>query len=133
MIYLENNKKNKVVLTLSENSEFLNSDYLFVFKAKFGNFNKEIFFTTADLSTTPSRFNLFEIELDSLTGSTTGGTSVALSMIPGQYDYRVYESALSGSTLEISGTTGRIIGQGRLTVEGLLNYNNNIIQNNIYL
>lgn len=132
MIYLEQNKVNRVVLTLFERSEYLNSDYLFVFKPKFGNFDKEIYFTTQDLSTTPSRFNLFNIELNELSGSTSGGTEVALAMPAGQYTYEVYESNLTGSTLNIEDTTGRIIEQGRLTVEGILQ-NNNTIQNNIYL
>jgi len=127
MIYLKNNQINRVVLTLTESSTLSNPFYLFEFTSEFTTSSTPIYFTTLDLSSVTSRYNLFEIELSS-TGSTTGGTSVALNMVSGQYQYKVYES--SASTLSVSATTGNVIESGRLILE--LTNESKINNNNIY-
>jgi hypothetical protein len=116
------------VLTLSESSSLTNPFYLFQFT---NNWQIEetptsIFFTTPDTSNYRERYNLFEIT-ESLTGSTTGGTSVSLSLVNGQYDYNVYES--SASTLSISATTGVIIESGRMVVGDIIQTLNNNTNN----
>ena len=113
MIYLERNTINKVVLTLSETSTLVDPYYLFEFIPEFSESNS-IFFTTDDLSVATFRYNLFDIELSS-TGSTSGGTSVALNLVPGQYKYKVYEG--TGQTLSISATTGNVVETGRMIVD----------------
>lgn len=124
MIYISKNTLNNVVLTLNESSTLSNPFYLFQFT---NDWNVEenptsIFFTTPDVSNFTERYNLFEIT-ESVTGSTTGGTSVALSLVNGQYNYNVYES--SASTLSISATTGTVIESGRMVVGDIIQTLNN--------
>lgn len=113
-IYLKKDFTNRVVLTLQESSSLENPNYLFVFENIYNKDSFPVNFTTTDISNYKSRYNLFEIT-ENVTGSTTGGTSVSLSLTPGQYKYSVYES--SASTLSISATTGIIIEQGRMVVD----------------
>jgi hypothetical protein len=113
MIYIKKNQLNKVVLTLDESSSLLTPYYLFQFKNEYQINSPFIYWTTDDLSGSQNRYNLFNL-IESSTGSTSGGTNVALSLIPGQYEYRVYES--TGSTIQLSATTGRIIEEGRMVV-----------------
>lgn len=129
MIYLKKDTVNRVVLTLTESSTLNSPFYLFEFTKEFQSYpdSDVIYFTTDDLSTVSSRYNLFEIELSS-TGSTTGGTSVSLNLESGQYKYQVYEA--SASTLSISATTGSVVERGRMIVE--LSNESKINTNNIY-
>lgn len=113
-IYLKKDFTNRVVLTLNEASTLTGPEYLFVFENKYNTNSVPVYFTTDDLSSSISRYNLFEI-IENVSGSTTGGTSVAISMMPGQYTYNVYEA--SASTLSISATTGVIIQTGRMIVD----------------
>lgn len=114
MIYIKKNEINPVVLTLTESSNLTSPFYLFEFTPEFNLEPVSIYFTTDDESLAPNRYNLFNI-VESSTGSTTGGTSVSLSLMAGQYDYNVYEA--SASTLSISATTGVIIETGRMVVD----------------
>ena len=125
MIYIEKNKINNFVLTLSENSFITNPKYLFEFKNEFIFDSNSILWTQDDISSHPNRFNQFQLN-ESATGSTTGGTSISLSLIAGQYDYTVYESTVA--TLIVSATTGRVIETGRMVVS--LDGSNDIITNN---
>jgi hypothetical protein len=130
MIYIEKSSINKFVLTLTESSQLVDPFYLFEFKADFDPTREPIYFTTDDESLSTCRYNLFTLEENS-SGSTTGGTSVALSLEAGQYRYNVYES--TASTLSVSATTGTIIETGRMTSaftggtqQQITNFNNNI-------
>lgn len=130
MIYIQKNNSNNVVLTLSESSSLTNPFYLFEFIYEANLTPNNIYFTTADTSLAVDRYNLFVIN-ENVSGSTTGGTSTALSLSSGQYKYNVYEA--SASTLSISATTGRIIETGRMIVDDITEqYINQIIpqQNN---
>jgi len=113
-IYLKKDFTNRVVLTLNESSTLSNPNYLFVFENNYNVNSVPVYFTTDDMSNSVCRYNLFEI-IENVTGSTTGGTSVVISLMPGQYTYNVYEA--SASTLSISATTGVIIQTGRMTVD----------------
>ena len=115
MIYIEKNSLNTFVLTLTESSRVANPFYLFSFRNEYILESEPIFFTTTDLSSYTNRYNLFNLT-ESSTGSTTGGTSVPLSLVGGQYEYKVYES--SASTLSISATTGIVLEVGRMVVGG---------------
>jgi hypothetical protein len=128
MIYLERNIINRVVLTLSETSTLVSPFYLFEFIPEFSQSNS-IFFTTSDLSPSTFRYNLFDIKLSS-TGSTSGGTNVALNLVPGQYQYKVYES--TGQTLSISATTGNVVESGRMVVDIPVQSSYTHLINNIY-
>lgn len=130
MIYIKKNELNKVVLTLNESGTLSNPNYLFVFQNEYNLSSVPVYFTTSDTSLFPERYNLFSIT-ESFTGSTTGGTSVPLSLMAGQYRYDVYES--TGSTISISATTGVIVETGRMVVDDLTHiYEDEIIpeQNN---
>jgi hypothetical protein len=113
-IYIKKNEVNRFVLTLNESSTLTNPNYLFIFKNVYNVNSVEIPFTTDDLSDYTCRYDLFELS-ENVTGSTTGGISVPLSLMSGQYVYDVYESTTQ--TLDISATTGNIITSGRLTVD----------------
>jgi hypothetical protein len=128
MIYLERNIVNRVVLTLSETSTLVDPYYLFEFIPEFSQ-SSSIFFTTDDLSPATFRYNLFDIELSS-TGSTSGGTNVALNIVPGQYQYKVYEG--TGQTLSISATTGNVVESGRMIVDIPVQSSYTHLINNIY-
>jgi hypothetical protein len=117
-----------VVLTLSETSTLVDPFYLFEFIPEFSQSNS-IFFTTSDLSPSTFRYNLFDIELSS-TGSTSGGTNVALNIVPGQYKYKIYES--TGQTLSISATTGNVVESGRMVVDIPVQSSYTHLINNIY-
>lgn len=115
MIYINKNQTNKVVLTLAENSTLDSPFYLFKFVNEFNSSPEPIYFTTPDISIHTSRYNLFNI-VENASGSTTGGTNVTLNLIPGQYNYTIYEA--SASTLSVSATTGNIVEYGRMIVDG---------------
>lgn len=115
MIYITKNTTNKVVLTLSENSSLTNPYYLFVFTNEYNDNPNSIYFTAPDASLATNRYNLFNI-IENASGSTSGGTNVTLNLIPGQYNYYVYES--TGSTLSVAATTGIVIESGRMIVDG---------------
>lgn len=129
MIFLQKNTVNKVVLTLSENSRLASPFYLFELTNEFQTYPyaTPIYYTTPDTSSATIRFNLFDFELSS-TGSTTGGTAVALNLQSGQYNYKVYEA--TASTLSVSATTGNIVESGRLIVQ--LDNQTSINTQNIY-
>lgn len=136
MIYIEKNKANKIVLTLSESSSLINPNYLFEFINEFNDNPVTIYYSATDDSLAKNRYNLFDL-VENVSGSTTGGTNVALSLMAGQYKYNVYES--SASTLSVSATTGTIIETGRMVVSDI-NFNfiqevipsQNNTTNNIY-
>ena len=130
MIFIEKNTINKFVLTLTESSKLSNPFYLFEFKSDSNPSQQPIYFTTNDESLSTCRYNLFTLE-ENDSGSTTGGTSVALSLPASQYIYNVYEA--TASTLSVSATTGNIIETGRMTFaftgdtqQIINNFNNNI-------
>jgi len=85
-------------------------------------------FNMTDLSGYQRRYNLFNL-IDSDSENLSAGT---LSLQYGWGKYEVYESTTP--TLQLSGTTGRILEEGRYYVNGypLTSSNNNTI-NNIYL
>lgn len=125
MIYLQKNSTNNFVLTLSESSRISDPFYLFQFRNEYELNSEPFYFTTPDISSYPCRYNQFVLT-ESTSGSTTGGTSIDLSLVIGQYEYKVYEA--TGSTLSISGTTGRVLEIGRMVVAS--NENTTLTNNN---
>ena len=113
-IYLKKDSVNKVAITLSESSRITSPNYLFIFKNDYNPNANEIAWTGDDESISKSRYNLFTIE-EASSGSTTGGTSVVVNMVAGQYTYKVYES--STPTLDIAETTGVILQTGIMVVD----------------
>lgn len=113
-IYLKKDFINRVVLTLSESSTLSNPNYLFVFENVYNKSSVPVHYSSTDLSFNTCRYNLFEIE-ETSSGSTTGGISIPIRIMTGQYDYTVYEAV--NPTLDISGTTGVVITTGRMVVD----------------
>jgi hypothetical protein len=109
MINLDKNTSNTVVLTLTERSKLINPTYVFRFVNALE--KNEVIFNAEDLSNFNCRYNLFNIvESGSTFTNLTGGT---INLNPaGYWDYQVYEA--TGSTLSISGTTGRILETGKM-------------------
>lgn len=118
MIKLTQNTSNNVILTLSESVTYTGSPVYFLFRFINQTTKDEKLFTAQDTSTNIVRYNQFNI---TLTGSTfenlTGGT---ICINPdGQLFYEVYEQK-SPTNLSLSGTSGKIIEQGIVKVEGSL-------------
>lgn len=103
MIYLNKDSLNKIVLTLTENSQIVNPFYLFVFENEFDTAVDPQIIYLADTSLSPTRYNLFTL---------IEGTDITLTK--GQYSYKVYEAVSLPSTIE--DTTERIVEEGRMVV-----------------
>lgn len=116
MIYIKRNTINKFPLTLTESSTLVDPFYLFEFTNEFNATAKSIYFIADDESLSPNRYNLFTLE-ESDGGSVTGGDSIALKLLSGQYEYRVYESTTR--TLDKALTTGVVVEVGRMVVDHL--------------
>lgn len=119
MIYIEKNTNNLVALELSQTLPTCTScSYLFEFKWEETPENRTRYFTTADISPAPRRYNLFALT-ESVAGSTGSAVSAsAISLDPGQYAYNVY---WTGSTsININNLTSILssasISTGRMVV-----------------
>lgn len=115
MIYIEKNSTNNFVLTVSETSKLVNPYYVFSFTNEFNLESEPIIFSTPDISSYPDRYNQFVL-VEGTTGSTGGGYNVTLSLISGQFRYKVYESLTQ--TLDLDDTTGVVLEEGRMVVSG---------------
>lgn len=115
MIYIEKNRENNVILTLTESSSLTTPNFLFIFLNEYNLEAQTITFSTPDISNYTNRYNQFVL-IESATGSTTGGYNVPLSLVSGQYKYTVYEAPFA--TLNINDTTGIVIEEGRMVVSG---------------
>lgn len=125
MIIINKNSTNSLIFTLTEKSRLPSPNYLFSFvNDSSGN---EVLFTSPDLSGYPRRYNSFDI-------IESGSTNPSIGIVELEFGfgkYEVYES--SSPTLNISGTTGRIIENGKVFVRGWNGTMNNNNINNIYL
>lgn len=121
MIYIEPNSNNLVALELSQIlPTCTGSVYLFEFVWEETPENRVRYFTTADISPAPRRYNLFAVT-ESFAGSTGSAVSAsAISLDPGQYKYTVYWT--TGSFNFPAGITGLLtsesISTGRMIVAG---------------
>ncbi len=128
MITINKDTENSIIFTLTERSQLGNPKYLFSFTNDSSGEQK--LFNMTDTSGYQRRFNLFELTESGTTYENLSASTVNLEYGWGKYE--VYESATQ--TLEISGTTGRILEEGRYFVNGYpVEYNNNSNVNNIYL
>jgi len=114
MINIDKNSTNKVILTLTEKSTLLNPIYLFSFTST-TDFNNVVNFVGADTSIYKSRYNEFDIIETGTTFVNLTASAINLNP-PGMWDYSIYEG--TGVTLSISATTGNIIEQGKVIVDG---------------
>jgi len=121
MIYIEKNTNNLVALELSQTLPTCTScSYLFEFVWDETTENRTRYFTTADISPAPRRYNLFALT-ESVAGSTGSAVSAsAISLDPGQYAYNVYWTGSSFNfpadiSLLLSSSS---ISTGRMVVAG---------------
>jgi len=114
MINIDKNSTNKVILTLTEKSTLLNPFYLFSFTST-TDFNNVVNFVGTDTSSYKTRYNEFDIIETGTTFVNLTASTINLNP-PGMWDYSIYES--TGITLSISATTGNIIEQGKVIVDG---------------
>lgn len=112
MIVINKGTVNPNILELTSNSQLLNSNYLFEFINDL-NSNTLVYFTAQDLTTYKCRYNRFDIIESNVSIPLSG----QVSLVSGMWTYNIYEA--SASTLSISGTTGRIISTGKVTVNGV--------------
>lgn len=108
MIYIEQGVVNQVVLTLTEVTTVPTPYYLFAFTNEFNTLATTQLFTTADISQFTNRYNLFTIDEPS---------NIILKQ--GQFIYQIYESSTPYVLpLTIAQTTGVVIEEGRMVVDG---------------
>lgn len=113
MIYITKGATNSIVLTLTESSKLTEPYYIFEFQNEYVLGSEPIIFSTPDLSNYTDRYNLFRIE-ESSTGATASAYDEPISLITGQYKYKVYESATSSLTLNNT----FLVEEGRMVVSG---------------
>lgn len=113
MITITRNELNKVVLELKA-STTLASPYFYILAfqplSTLDQLADIIYFTSPDLSPYPCRYNLFEIT-ESDSGS-PGGNDVPIYLLPGQYEYSVYQSTTDSLDPDDFGTlieTGKMV------------------------
>lgn len=108
MVYIQKDEVNTFALTLTEVTTIVDPYYLFVFEGEFNTATEPVFWVGADTSSFPNRYNLFTLE-----------EGVDLTLIRGQYTYKVYESADPIVVDENTNTNGlNLIEEGRLVVAG---------------
>lgn len=121
MIYIEKDKVNLVALELSQTLPTCTScSYVFEFVYEETTVDYTRYFTTADISPAPRRYNLFAVS-ESVAGSTGSAVSAStINLDPGQYQYNVYWS--TGSIIWPAGIVGLVssgsISTGRMVVAG---------------
>jgi hypothetical protein len=116
MIFLTKNQSNTVILTLTEESRLLTPTYIFEFTNDMD--KNQVIFSSPDLSTFKCKYNRFEITESGATYTNLSGGTINLNRV-GFWDYKVYET--SGSTIALSATTGRVLEQGKVYVNGVAN------------
>lgn len=110
-MYINKNSVNPFICELTLISSFPGAYYLFEMINDL-NPSQITYWTGQDLSPYACRFNRFDIIE---TGSTyVNLTASTMNLRSGSYTYNVYEA--TGLTLQVSGTTGRIISQNNKAV-----------------
>ena len=108
MIYIEKDSTNTFALTLTENTSWVAPYWLFKFQWEFDMTSDPIYWEGVDVSSYPSRYNLFDLE-----------EGVDATFKIGQYTYTVYASV---DPLTIDENTSEVgleeVEEGRMVVNG---------------
>ena len=108
MIYLDKGEINTFVLTLSESATITTPVWLFVFENEFNTESQPIYWVGVDTSPYTYRYNLFTLEEGS-----------DLTLIIGQYTYKVYESPTPIIVDPNTNANGlNLVEEGRMVVNG---------------
>lgn len=126
MIYIEKNNLNKIAIEAIQGIPSNQIYWLFEMINETAIIEKSIFFTTPDISPSPNRYNLFEIDEIS-TGSTASLVdNIPINLDTGQWRVNLY-SNVNPWVLSSTFSTGDIIQTVRMIVSGT-----NSIVNPIY-
>lgn len=117
MIYITKGATNSIVLTLTESSKLTEPYYIFEFQNEYVLGSEPIIFSTPDLSNYTDRYNLFRIE-ESSTGATASAYDEPISLITGQYKYKVYETDTIEGWPILNLTVNNLVEEGRMVVSG---------------
>jgi hypothetical protein len=108
MIYLNKGEINTFVLTLSESATLTAPVWLFEFENEFNTESQPIYWVGVDTSPYTYRYNLFTLEEGS-----------DLTLIIGQYTYKVYESPVPIKVDPNTNANGlNLVEEGRMVVNG---------------
>jgi hypothetical protein len=108
MIYLDKGEVNTFVLTLTESATLTTPFWLFEFENEFNTEAQPIYWVGVDTSPYTYRYNLFTLE-----------EGVDLTLIIGQYTYKVYESLTPIIVDPNTNTNGlNLVEEGRMVVNG---------------
>lgn len=112
MIFILPETSNTFIRRLNDKRKL--EDGFFLWKLT-NEFTKDVvYFSLDDTSERPCAYNTFTL-IESLTGSTSGGTNVPLSLKGGQYEYEIYET--TGQTNDIQFAVGPAIERDMLIVK----------------
>jgi hypothetical protein len=123
MIHLIKGQVNKITLTLSEKATLTSPNYLFYFKSR--NTNETVAFVilnNADLSTYKSRFNAFNITVN----------SYFANKLPGEWTYNIYEQISTSNLIPANATSLLESGQATLNDTNQFNFTTYSNQTNTY-
>lgn len=117
MIYLNKNSTNQVALTLSELITITSQTPYYLFRFVSDDTKNELLFTAPDVSTNPTRYNLFNIIETGVTFQNLTAGTINLNNYNGFYKYEIYQ--MSGQTnLSLTGVTGLPIEYGKVLITG---------------
>jgi len=116
MIYINKNTTNKLCLSLKESNLSNAPYYIFEFIKDSLPEDENIYFYTPNISNYTSRYDLFELIDNDITGSLIGGINIPLNLKSGQYKYNIYLS----NTISIDPINfGDLIETGKMVVNGI--------------
>jgi len=128
MIYITPDSLNKIAVNLDVTISAPYFIFEFQHYATLTEYETPIYFTTPNLSTYCDRYYLFELTEDP-NGSTTGGNDIPLYLIPGQYQYKIYQSTTDSLDPE---TFGDLLQTGKMVVGDMTIQSNNTEIDSIY-
>jgi hypothetical protein len=123
MIHLIKGQVNKITLTLTEKATLTSPNYLFYFKSR--NTNETVAFVilnNADLSDYKSRFNAFNITVN----------SYFANKLPGEWTYQIYEQISTSNLIPANATSLLENGQATLNDTNQFNFTTYSNQTNTY-
>ena len=128
MITITRNTTNKIVLSLSESATM--SYFVFTFQPlrTLDEANDLIYYYTPDVSIYSNRYNQFDI-IESDAGGTSSINNAPIYLLPGQYEYKAYQSATTSLTASIYSSPVEV---GIMVVGSLTQYDSGTYIDDIY-
>lgn len=117
MVFIKKNMVNSFIVRLEDKRSIATSYFLWELTNLFT--DETIYFSLEDLSSFQCDYSLFQLE-ESDSGSKVGGVDLPLSLISGQYEYKIYETLTP--SININDAIGGFIEKDMLVVEIDKNY-----------